>query len=253
MTKRTLYQFPISHYCDKARWALDHKGLDYDVVNLMPGEHLRRIKKLTRGAGHTVPLLCDGDETILGSAQILSHLDASYPHTPCLTPTDPTQEAATRQWETLADEIIGPSVRRVLYWELFKDSQLTREVMQEGLDLRRKLLLSMALPVLKRVMRKGMQIDAVHVERSTNALLEAFEKLCDHHTSTGSDYLVGDTFTRADIAVSALLRPMLRGPDGEVPVKLLTEPLSTQLHALRWILDVYEKHRNTPTTVHATT
>ncbi len=33
---RTLYQFPLSHFCE-ARWMLDHKELYYVAHNLIPG------------------------------------------------------------------------------------------------------------------------------------------------------------------------------------------------------------------------
>lgn len=36
----TLYQFPISHYCEKIRWALDFKQLKYNTVNLLPALHI---------------------------------------------------------------------------------------------------------------------------------------------------------------------------------------------------------------------
>ena len=36
---RTLYQFPISHYCEKVRWAMDYKKLEYKAKNLLPGLH----------------------------------------------------------------------------------------------------------------------------------------------------------------------------------------------------------------------
>jgi glutathione S-transferase len=43
----TLYQFQFSHYCEKARWALDYKGLAYAPKNLLPGPGLtHEIKKL---------------------------------------------------------------------------------------------------------------------------------------------------------------------------------------------------------------
>ena len=44
-----LYQFAISHYCEKIRWALDYKGLNYETVNLLPGQHVKTIRKLTGG------------------------------------------------------------------------------------------------------------------------------------------------------------------------------------------------------------
>lgn len=40
MSTRTLYQFPISHYCEKARSCLDVKGLTYSTRDLIPGLHL---------------------------------------------------------------------------------------------------------------------------------------------------------------------------------------------------------------------
>lgn len=42
-----LYQFAISHYCAKIRWALDHKGLNHETVNLVPGQHVKTIRKLS--------------------------------------------------------------------------------------------------------------------------------------------------------------------------------------------------------------
>ena len=39
-----LYQFCISHYSEKVRWALDYKDIKYQPVNLLPGQHSRTIK-----------------------------------------------------------------------------------------------------------------------------------------------------------------------------------------------------------------
>ena len=55
MTVR-LYQFAISHYSEKVRWALDHKGIRYQPVNLLPGQHMATIRKLT-GQSSSVPVL----------------------------------------------------------------------------------------------------------------------------------------------------------------------------------------------------
>ena len=41
-----LYQFPISHYCEKIRWALEFKNIDHEIKNLIPGLHLLKTKKL---------------------------------------------------------------------------------------------------------------------------------------------------------------------------------------------------------------
>ena len=42
----SLYQFPISHYCEKIRRALDYEKLDYRVVNLLPGFHASTAKRI---------------------------------------------------------------------------------------------------------------------------------------------------------------------------------------------------------------
>ena len=39
MTKPTLHCFRTSHFNEKAHWALDWKGIDYDVVEHWPGPH----------------------------------------------------------------------------------------------------------------------------------------------------------------------------------------------------------------------
>ena len=45
---RTLYQFPLSHFCEKARWLLDHKELDFVAQNVVPGVH-RAFAQLKTG------------------------------------------------------------------------------------------------------------------------------------------------------------------------------------------------------------
>ena len=52
---RTLYQFPLSHFCEKARWLLDHKELDFVAHNLVPGFH-RAFARLKTGQNN-LPIL----------------------------------------------------------------------------------------------------------------------------------------------------------------------------------------------------
>ena len=65
-----LYQFAGSHYCEKARWALDYKGVRYATVNLIPGPHWKTAKRI---AGHSsVPFFVDDDQHVVqGSAEII--------------------------------------------------------------------------------------------------------------------------------------------------------------------------------------
>ncbi|EIZ79571.1 hypothetical protein WSK_1837 [Novosphingobium sp. Rr 2-17] len=35
---------PPSHYCERARWALDRQAIAYDEERLAPGAHVLRVK-----------------------------------------------------------------------------------------------------------------------------------------------------------------------------------------------------------------
>ena len=75
---RTLYQFPLSHFCEKARWMLDHKELYYVAHNLIPGVH-RAFARLKTGQNR-LPILRDQDRWIADSTQIALYLDDTNWH-----------------------------------------------------------------------------------------------------------------------------------------------------------------------------
>lgn len=75
-----LYQFPLSHYCEKVRWALDYKRIPYKIKNLLPGPHLLTIKKIAPKT--TVPVIVDAGQVVQDSTQIISYLDAREPIKP---------------------------------------------------------------------------------------------------------------------------------------------------------------------------
>jgi len=58
----TLYQFGVSHYCEKARWAMDYKGLPYRPRNLLPGPHIKQMRKIAPDI--IVPVLESGNTVI---------------------------------------------------------------------------------------------------------------------------------------------------------------------------------------------
>jgi len=55
-----LFLFPHSHYCEKGWWALDHKELRYRVIPLLPGFHIKTLKKYAPNS--SVPVLLTGEE-----------------------------------------------------------------------------------------------------------------------------------------------------------------------------------------------
>ena len=61
----TLYQFQFSHFCEKARWALDFKGLPYACKNLITGPHRKVASNLAPRS--CLPILVDGGVVVYDS------------------------------------------------------------------------------------------------------------------------------------------------------------------------------------------
>src|SRR3954454_3095576 len=81
-----LWHLKVSHYNEKARWALDYKCLPHVRRAAVPGRHARIARSL--GAGSTFPVL-ELDGEILGdSTRIVEALERRYPEPP-LYPDDP--------------------------------------------------------------------------------------------------------------------------------------------------------------------
>jgi glutathione S-transferase len=87
-----LYTIPISHYCEKARWALDMTGFAYTEERHLQASHWRPVRRA--GCSRTVPVLATGDRVLAESHDLLElagdHVE------PSLFPTD---EAAVLEAE----------------------------------------------------------------------------------------------------------------------------------------------------------
>lgn len=68
MTMITLYQMPISHFCEKIRWTPDYKGIAAKRRNLLPGFHARIARTLAPQTH--LPVLEHDGVVIQGSAAI---------------------------------------------------------------------------------------------------------------------------------------------------------------------------------------
>ena len=89
---RRLITIPISHYCEKARWALERAGLDYAEERHVQGISILVARRA--GGGETMPVLV-ADEGVFGeSEEILryadEHLDEEHGS------SRPTRGCATR-------------------------------------------------------------------------------------------------------------------------------------------------------------
>ncbi len=244
---RKLIVFGISHYCEKARWALDWHGLAYKEVNWPPGPHLIMAKRL--GAPRSsVPILLDGETLVQGSDKIIDWADEQPGHE--AKRLDTPEAVALEQ---RADKSLGIHARRLAYAECLKTHpHVVKPALFHNLSALHLGLAHLMWPVTRRAMIRGYGLTAEAAAES-RIRIEAELDMLDGLLADGRRYLTGDRFTRADIAVASLLAPFVR-PDAlplyqrmEFPPALAADLARWQPRpTLKWIAKLYaeERHRS---------
>ena len=75
-SRPTLIHVPVSHYSEKARWALDYKRIPHTRRWPPAGFHPLVTYIVTRGAHQTVPVLMIDGEGVGDSTEIIRRLEA---------------------------------------------------------------------------------------------------------------------------------------------------------------------------------
>lgn len=239
-----LITFGASLFCEKARWALDWHGIDYQEVGWPPGLH-QILAKRCGAKGTTVPILLDGETVIQGSGAIIDWADQRAQE----RGRELTISGAS-SIEERADAIIGVHVRRLAYAEMLpKYSHLAKPGLFRNVSPTHRLVGKMMWPVTRRIMMKMYDITPEAASES-RAKLEAELDWLDGELSDVRSYLVGDRFSRADLTVSSMLAPLacpeeipaLR--DGTFPDNLIAYTERWQRRpVMRWVKEQYEAHR----------
>jgi|SRR5688572_1411543 len=241
-----LYDFTFSHYCEKARWALDVKGIDYTPRHLLPGFHLLTTRKLAPRS--FVPILKTDDAVIQGSSEIIDFLDQAF-SIGGLTPADPEDASRAIGWEKYLDEEIGVTLRLWFYYYALPDRGRALRFLCQGAPRFERLLFAFSFAAIRRAMTDSMSISAVNASDAERRFLLAFDRL-DEALGRGR-FLVGNRFSRADLTACALLWPLCRPGEPESAVEAILPPavcaLRRQLQHrrfYRWVLESYQEHRN---------
>jgi glutathione S-transferase len=249
---RTLYQFPLSHYCEKSRWHLDHKRLAYRVRDVTPGAH--RLVALRYGAHGTVPILVDGDRVLDDSTAIAHHLEEAYPDDGArLLPADRAARARVLELEAWFDDVAGPAMRAFFYTVMLKQPRGAARAFFASYGSRRVELLGYVLgPIFERGIRVMYRLRSGTEETSRRAIVDAFDRVDEITKSDPSRPLVGDGFTLADLAAASMLGPLV-APEGTLyarmePASVFPEvaDLCASLRgrpAWAWVTRVYRDHR----------
>ena len=241
----TLYQFQFSHFCEKARWALDHKGLAYGRKNLLPGRHINVARKMAPKS--CVPILVDDGTVVQDSTKIITYLDATFPQRP-LTPHDARHAAEAVQWEEYLDEEIGVPLRLWFYFHTLPDRGRALRFLLDGAPWYGWPLLGLMFSQLRTTMMQRMNINAESARQAEERLLRGLERL--DRTLKDRSFLVGNSFTRADLTACALLAPLCAPDKFEAEVSAaFPPPVCALRNAVRtrpffgWVVQTYREHR----------
>ncbi len=247
----TLWQIDISHYAEKARWALEYKGIDHSRRSILPGSHIPIALVLTRGAQPTVPVLQLDGRNIGDSTEIIAALEARYPDPP-LYPIDAEERTRAIELEEWFDENLGPHSRLLPFYELIQEPDLFAEIAAESVPGP----LGKAKPVVGAYARAYTSIrwganSDESAEEARAAIGAAFDKLEAELEKSDGEFLVGDSLSVADITAASLFYPVVVPPEGPLDPDLPRPPALDRFRqslsdrrGFKWVQETFRKHRH---------
>lgn len=243
-TGPVLWHIEISHFSEKVRWALQHKGVEHERRAPPPGLHIPVAVWLTRGRSGTLPILKLGNETLADSTAIIAALERDIPDPP-LYPTDPLERKRALELEDLFDRDLGPAIRRLVWHELRGEPERLGKVAAQAVPVPLGVPYSRALAIGASLRYGAGSERAAQLAKSR--VLAAIDRL---EAELGErEYLVGDRFSVADLTAASLLYPLVLPEQAPKQVREMPERYErlraslASRRAYRWIEQIYAGHR----------
>lgn len=237
-----LWHYTFSNFNEKARWALDYKRVRHVRRAVLPGSP----RALWHSRNGTYPLLDLDGRRIMDSTRIIEALEGRDPE-PRLYPSDPEERVWALELEEFFDENAGHDLRRVVFWDLLDEPGDASTVLATGQPGWARYYVRASAPVAALYARRRYSIHSEDVERSHATLRAALDRIEAERQPSG--YLVGDSFSVADLAAAALLYPLANPPEFQYPISEPTPRMRSWLDPLaehpsvEWIRDMYRRHR----------
>jgi glutathione S-transferase len=240
-----LYHIQISHYNEKARWALDYKQVPH--VRRAPPPMMHTVWALAMTRGVTFPVLVMNGDRVGDSTRIIEALERHHPEPP-LYPDGADERQRALALEEFFDEELGPHIRRALFAEITRDRGAFAKAAAPRAGRTLSLFYETTAPAAAPILRKRFGITSETAELGRQKTRAALDRVSAELQPSG--YLVGDRFTVADLTAAALLMPIVRPreaeylPDGEYPEGVERWRESVSSHpAFAWVEGIYRRHR----------
>jgi glutathione S-transferase len=262
MSKPVLWHISISHFNEKARWALAYKGVEHERRAPPPGPHMAVALWLTRGAHKTFPVLRLDGRNIGDSTAIIAALEQRYPDPP-LYPEDPEERRRALELEEFFDEELGPHIRLLAWHEITAEGrgdgigQVSDEVLPPRLRRFAPARTAASAFGSAYVALRFRVRDVQRAELARRKVVAALDRL-EAELGEG-DHLVGDRFSVADLTAASLLYPLALPPEGPRTLTTMPPGFEQFVAPLRerrgydWIGETFRRYREPETSTTAST
>jgi glutathione S-transferase len=240
-----LWHLKVSNFNEKARWALDYKGIPHVRRAVSPGRHRAIAHKLTGGS--TFPVLELDGEAIGDSTRIIESLERRHPDPP-LYPGRAHSRARALELEDFFDEELGPYVRLLVIHHLLADGDLMIRTFAPDAGAARRWFARMTFPQVRRSTVSTFGISDVSVQHAYQKVCAAGQRFRAELEPNG--YLGEDGFSVADLTLAALVAPAVAPEQFPYPQPQRGHPLLAPVRKalandgiLDWTHEMYARHR----------
>jgi glutathione S-transferase len=223
----------LSHYCEKARWALDRAGVGYVERAYPPILHYAATLRFRQ---RSTPILETPHGVLRDSTSIVRHADTFLAEPGRLFPSDPTELGEVERLVRLFDERLGPATRRIAYFYLLDDRAVFARTALARSGAIERAVFRASRPLVAQTIRVGLRIDREGAQKSEERLEGVFDE-ADRQLVQGGPYLLGSRITAADLTLAALAAPLLIPPRYPWPLPELEQTPS----AFRAIAERYRR------------
>lgn len=204
-----LITIPISHYCEKVRWALDYLKISYVEECHSPPFHLLVAPRF---GGKTTPILTTKDGIFLDSTDCLKYLDSIASVDKKLYPNQVELRQKVEELEELFDEQLGVLTRLWGYSHTINDPKLIKQAWCRNVPWIERALFPVVFPKTRTLACKKFNITPESNIETREKIKQIFEQV-SNILADGRRYLVGDKLSAADITFAALAAPTIAPPE----------------------------------------
>jgi glutathione S-transferase len=200
-----LITIPVSHYCEKTRWALRKCQIPFQEDRHMPPFHKFLTKRV--GAG-SVPVLVTDQGIFSDSADILNCVDSIAPTHLKLYPTNLQELQQVSELVQSFDLVLAPAVRQWAYFHIVDDPKLIKPLFCQETPWFEQLLFPIIFKKIPALIKQEYDINTATANTAYQKITDIFEAV-NQLLADGRKYLVGDRFSAADLAFATLAAPII--------------------------------------------